>query len=382
MSAEAQRESLLNAPALMFMSGVLLIAFWVLFPRQPAFRDPANLSAKDALSVAYLRVLVQSDPENAPLRLSFVQLLTEAGMIDEAATAIAPLQHAPESNLTYEVRLADLRLTLQQLYRRPAPDIEASLRTRISQLVPSLLHIARNDRELNQVVASAEQFGEPSLLAETFEQLIVLKNETHEKKLRWLVFAAKQRIAADQPRLAARNFMKAFKIQENPQGKLELAKSALRAYLQAGLNQEAQKEEALNVAIRVHERVGADTELLLLGANIAEPLADHVHALAWLEQAGERLPAIRCLRNVSCASRYRWACLPIPFQEPPNCASTWHPAVIATACSLKSMIGTVIRTRPSKCVVFCTREGRPRGGGSRFRIGPGKTGQQCSRSVA
>ncbi len=272
------------------MSGVLLIAFWVLFPRQPAFRDPANLSAKDALSVAYLRVLVQSDPENAPLRLSFVQLLTEAGMIDEAATAIAPLQHAPESNLTYEVRLADLRLTLQQLYRRPAPDIEASLRTRISQLVPSLLHIARNDRELNQVVASAEQFGEPSLLAETFEQLIVLKNETHDKKLRWLVFAARQRIAADQPRLAARNFMKAFKIEENPQGKLELAKSALRAYLQAGLNQEAQKEEALNVAIRVHERVEADTELLLLGANIAEPLADHMHALAWLEQAGERLP--------------------------------------------------------------------------------------------
>ena len=177
MSAEAQRESLLNAPALMFMSGVLLIAFWVLFPRQPAFRDPANLSAKDALSVAYLRVLVQSDPENAPLRLSFVQLLTEAGMIDEAATAIAPLQHAPESSLTYEVRLADLRLTLQQLYRRPAPDIEASLRTRISQLVPSLLHIARNDRELSQVVASAEQFGEPSLLAETFEQLIVLKTK-------------------------------------------------------------------------------------------------------------------------------------------------------------------------------------------------------------
>ena len=97
LSVEAQRESLLNAPALMFMSAVLLIAFWVLFPRQPAFRDPANLSAKDALSVAYLRVLVQSDPDNAPLRLSFVQLLTDAGMTDEADTAIAPLRHAPES---------------------------------------------------------------------------------------------------------------------------------------------------------------------------------------------------------------------------------------------------------------------------------------------
>ena len=66
-----------------------------------------------------------------------------------------------ESSLTYEVRLANLRLTLQQAYRRPVPDIEASLRTRIPppQLVPSLLHIARNDKELNQVVASASSLA-------------------------------------------------------------------------------------------------------------------------------------------------------------------------------------------------------------------------------
>ena len=38
LSAEAQRESLLNASALMFTSGVLLIAFWLSFPRQPAFQ--------------------------------------------------------------------------------------------------------------------------------------------------------------------------------------------------------------------------------------------------------------------------------------------------------------------------------------------------------
>src|SRR5690348_1944323 len=171
LGVEAQRESLLNAPALLFMSAVLLIAFWILFPRQPAFRDPANLSAKDALSVAYLRVLVQSDPKNAPLRLSFVQLLTEADMLDEAAAAIAPLQTASSSTLTYEIRLTDLRLALQQLYRRPESQIEQALRIRIAELVPSLLHIARDDKELSQVVSLAEQFGEPGLLAETFEHL-------------------------------------------------------------------------------------------------------------------------------------------------------------------------------------------------------------------
>lgn len=285
MRVEAQRESLLNAPALMFMSAVLLIAFWVLFPRQPAFRDPSNLSAKDALSVAYLRVLVQSDPNNAPLRLSFVQLLTDAGILEEADTAIAPLRNAPESRLTYEIRLADLKLSLQQLYRHPPGDVEASLRAHVAALVPSLLRIARNDNELERVVAYAEQFGEPSVLAETFEQLLVLRNETDERKSRWLVFAAKERMAAGQPELAARNLLKAFTFERMASKKMEIAKSCLQAYLQAGIDQ-----EALKAAMLINDSIEGDSGLLTLAANIAEPLADQEHALAWLEEASLFLP--------------------------------------------------------------------------------------------
>lgn len=295
MSVETQRESLLNAPALMFMSAVVLIAFWVLFPRQPAFRDPANLSAKDALSVAYLRVLVQSDPGNVPLRLSFVQVLTEAGMTDEAVLAMYPLKRAPESRLTFEIRLAELKLALQQLYRHPARDVEASLRARIAELVPSLLRIADSDRELNQVVSLAEQFGEPSVLAGTFEQLVAMRDETDRTKSRWLVFAATQRIAAAQPRLAARNLCQAVVLERMEKKKTELAKSCLSAYLQAGVDR-----EALKAAVKVMGGVGSsgrpggikgDAQLLLLAADIAEPLADREHALAWLEQASLFLPA-------------------------------------------------------------------------------------------
>ncbi len=291
MSVETRRESLLNAPALMFMSAVLLVAFWVLFPRQPAFRDPANLSANDALSVAYLRVLVQSDPNNVPLRLSFVQVLTEAGMTDEAVLAFDPLQQAPESSLTYEIRLAELKLSLQQLYRHPAKDVEAALRKRIAELVPALLRIADNDNRLNLVVTLAEQFGEPTVLAETFEQLLVMRNETSERKLRWLVFAAKQRMAAAQPRLAARNLCQAFLLERTPKKKTEIAKSCLRAYLQAGVDQEALKAavQVLGTSASASSLKG-DAELLLLAANIAEPLDDREHALAWLEESSRLLP--------------------------------------------------------------------------------------------
>ena len=275
----------------MFMSAVLLVAFWVLFPRQPAFRDPANLSANDALSVAYLRVLVQSDPNNVPLRLSFVQVLTEAGMTDEAVLAFDPLQQAPESGLTYEIRLAELKLSLQQLYRHPAKDVESALRKRIAELVPALLRIADSDNRLNLVVKLAEQFGEPTVLAETFEQLLVMRNETSERKSRWLVFAAKQRMAAAQPRLAARNLCQAFLLERAPKKKTEIAKSCLRAYLQAGIDQEALKAavKVLGTSVSASSLRG-DAELLLLAANIAEPLDDREHALAWLEESSRLLP--------------------------------------------------------------------------------------------
>lgn len=283
MSAEIRRESLLNPPALMFMSAIVLIAFWVLFPRQPAFRDPANLSAKDALSVAYLRVLVQSDPRNAPLRLSFVQVLTEAGMLDEADSILFPLLRAPESGLMYEIRMAELKLSLQQLYGNPPPDIETSLRARIAGLVPSLLRIADNDKELSQVVALAEQFGEPRVLAQTFEQLAVMQEESADTRARWLAFAANQRIAAAQPRLAAQNFCKVLSLERKAGKKAEMARSCLRAYLQAGID-----EEAFKAAKQVLAGFGSgprDAGLLLLAADIAQPLEHREEALAWLEEA-------------------------------------------------------------------------------------------------
>jgi len=283
----------------MFMSVVLLIAFWVLFPRQPAFRDPSNLSAKDALSVAYLRVLVQSDPNNAPLRLSLVQVLTEAGLTEEAVEAIEPLKRAPRPDLAYEIGMAELKLSLQQLYRHPPQDAERMLRGRIAELIPSLLHMAADGRELTQVVTLAEQFAEPAVLAETFEQLLVIRNETDERKSNWLIFAAKQRIAAAQPRLAARDLFKAFALERSLKSKRETAKSGLRAYLQAGID-----SEALKAAVRALDalgaendvgRNGADAELLLLAASIAEPLADNAHALAWLKEAGALLPNDKAL---------------------------------------------------------------------------------------
>lgn len=279
------REKLLNAPALLIMGAVIVVALWVLFPRQPAFRNPANLSAKDALSVAYLRVLVQSDSDNAPLRLSLVQVLTEAGLLDEARGVIEPLQLIEREPLRFEIRLADLKLSLQQLYRRPSEERQQTLRQQIADLISRLLLTAPNESALDQVATLAEQFGEPQVLAQTFEHLAITVPAEPARKASWWRLAGRHYLAANAPKHAAQSYAGAFLLEPSSELKQTLAKNTLRALLQAGLD-----ENALALTLRIMAGVTPDTELYQLAADIAEPLGDEQNALRWLTAVHQAVP--------------------------------------------------------------------------------------------
>ena len=285
MNAVESRQKLLNAPALFIMSAVIVVALWVLFPRQPAFRNPANLSAKDALSVAYLRVLVQSDPDNAPLRLSLVQLLTDAGLLDEATQVIQPLNDFPHEKIAFETQLADLKLSLQLLYRRPPEAEEIKLRQHIAPLIGRLLIQAPDDIKLNEVAEFAQQFGEPAVLASTYETLALDYQSSQVRKASWLRLAGTQHLAANAPERAAISFTKAFDLELNETIRAELAESIMHAWLQAGVN-----EVALQTTQRIMGMVSPNERLLSLAADIAQPMEDELSALQWLIQLSEFQP--------------------------------------------------------------------------------------------
>lgn len=293
MNAVEPRQKLLNAPALLIMSAVIVVALWVLFPRQPAFRNPANLTAKDALSVAYLRVLVQSDPDNAPLRLSLVQLLTDAGLLEEALQVIKPLNDFPHQKLAFETQLADLKLSLQLLYRRPALDEENTLRQHIAPLINRLLIQAPDENKLNEVALLAQQFGEPAVLASTYETLALDAQSNPVRKASWLRLAGIQHLAANAPKKAALAFTRAFDAELNESVRDELAESIMQAWLQAGVN-----DIALQTSLRIMAVVNVNDRMLALAADIAQPMGDEIHALKWLLELSKTQP-----ENVDLAER-------------------------------------------------------------------------------
>ena len=279
------REALLNGPALLMMSAVVAVALFVLFPRQPAFRDPQNLRASDALSIAYLRVLVRSDPDNIPLRLSFVQLLTEAGNHDEASTALAPLLTLPPTSYAFEIALARLRLQLQQLFRAPDSERAPLLRTAIQNGFHSALPLAVNEREQDALLVEARKFGEPGVLAALYETLLARIDVQGPRRGQLLAETAQLHLAANQPGIAAQRWHEAFFLLTAAEPKRAAALAAMQAYLAAG-----ETTRALGSAKQFLSAQETDPRLLALAADIAQQNGDDAQARDWLYRLRAQQP--------------------------------------------------------------------------------------------
>ncbi len=271
------REALLNAPALLIMTAIVAVALYVLFPRQPAFRDPQNLRATDALSIAYLRVLVRSDPDNVPLRLSFVHLLTEAGANDEARAALAPLRALPDGSHAFEIALAEVRLNLQTLFLDPDAETAAELRQQLGAGFDRALRLAQSTAEQDALLTEAHKFGEPRALAALYEQLLARPENNGVRRGRLLTEIGRLHLAANEPHKAAQNFHHAVVLLTDKRAQRDTMLQALHAYLAAG-----DTGEALTAARQFVARLPADAELLLLAADIAQQNGDDAGARDYL----------------------------------------------------------------------------------------------------
>ena len=107
------RESFFSLPALVLMGALIALALYLLFPRQAVFENPDYLETPDALSIAYLEVLLRSDSDNTPLRLSLARALGTTGQLERADQVMAPLmaqQTVPEEAFAYYLELQTQRL--------------------------------------------------------------------------------------------------------------------------------------------------------------------------------------------------------------------------------------------------------------------------------
>lgn len=124
-----RREKFFNLPSLLVIGALVSLALFILFPRQAAFEDINYLENPDALSIAYLRVLVRADPDNAALRINLGRMLRRTGQSEAARRALEPL--LGQENIPSLAMEEYLKLLEQRVYAATSEEIRDEARRRL-----------------------------------------------------------------------------------------------------------------------------------------------------------------------------------------------------------------------------------------------------------
>lgn len=123
------REQFFSVPSLLVMGALMAFVLYMLFPRQAIFEDSNYLDNPDGLSIAYLDVLLQSDPDNNALRMNFARMLGQVGQIRRAEQVLAPLlATSPVPPMAFDNYL---HLLAQQQFSLPAGPDRDALQTKL-----------------------------------------------------------------------------------------------------------------------------------------------------------------------------------------------------------------------------------------------------------
>ena len=114
-----KRERLIHPVGLLVLAGVITLILYVMFPRETVFTTSDALDRPDALSIAYLRVLLRSDPDNSEVRLHLIRL---TGQYREALALMGPLLDDPKLGTSPDVFGEYINLLAQDMFSRTQPD--------------------------------------------------------------------------------------------------------------------------------------------------------------------------------------------------------------------------------------------------------------------
>lgn len=286
VNKENERERLIHPLALFTIVTVLAVVLYLLFPQKAVFEDRLYLEKPDAVSIAYLQVLLQSSPGNSELRLILVHQLTKLGRIKEARVLIIPLlenyslsddqSDASMAINTYQEYLQLLIVELQMASEKNLPQAKLTL-------AAASVNILKYDWSLQEKISLFE-LVKPHLSELTKVKIIVdllgvisPENQKYQLQLRYdLAGAYSETGRVDE---ALDIFSEIFKVDSSPELKKEIALSWIRAALASS------QVYSANLATKdIIAEFPIDIELLKLAENIALQSNDPHAAARWLEK--------------------------------------------------------------------------------------------------
>lgn len=275
------REHLVNVPALISMVVVISLTLALLFPREAFFSDPTYVSSPDAISIAYLELLLKSDPSNTELRLSLARQLYVTGQLKRAAKIISLLLIDTPAKFRGRIYNLNIKLIAQQYFASKGK-IRRILFSRLQTAFHQASQAASTLAELKAVYKMASRWAAPTT------QMFIIKNiiqlaSIPRQKVSWMLKAANLSLAQNHLANATNWLERAYNNSTSSNNKSQLATWLLKTLLATGNPSKALQKTPYYIRQNPHSRT-----LLQLAISIARQTGRTDLQDRWLSE-GTRL---------------------------------------------------------------------------------------------
>jgi predicted Zn-dependent protease len=262
-----KHQKIVGLKIIMLFGATLLVAFGLLFQKEEKLKATFELVQPDRISILYLQLLVNMDPDDGSLRLALARQHAEIGDANEAQQILEPLlkQHGSE---VIEGKLLSLELNLNNYFAKTPSDSSKAndlitLKNKIGEIADENITIS----QFPEVIKRSLELGRPELAAKLYEHWADIDVSQHFDHIqdagRWYVAAGMPLTAAEKYRLAcesannseqARKFaLLAIKAMQAAD-KTPLALAFTKEYLQNNPNDEILIDEAIRLSLASNDQ--------------------------------------------------------------------------------------------------------------------------------
>jgi predicted Zn-dependent protease len=267
------RTKVIRLSGIFLLVATLIATLTFLFQYQHDLAIRIKTEPANRISVIYLRLLIQMQPQDNTLRIELAQKLRDLGRWDEAHETLQPmLSHNGQIN--WPAWLLSTEIQTGKLFAMNENDPQRlTLIHTLGDEIAALSTTEIPDAHLEELAKLSLGLARPDVAADLYDRLAV---KDAARRPEWLAMAGQWRLASNSPQKAGQTYNEASMIATDPIAARQYAIKALEAYRAAN-----DDKTTLSLASAYVARFPDSRQLLDCAIEIARAQASQGKALEW-----------------------------------------------------------------------------------------------------
>lgn len=256
-----RRERVFDHTSMILIVVVLAALLVWLFPQQSVYRKRLPASEIDAVSIAYLQVLLQSAPRDVELRINLIDQMIQTGQFKPALNRLEELDALNQDAISGISKMLRIRILAQLVYAAESADEgEQPYLQQLNRLMLDLASHKQSPQDRQHIIDIALALGRTKLAAQQYQ---VLAEQVPERRVEYLSSAIKWYQASEDHRSVAETYV-ALSNTDNAHQQRTYIRKAVDSYQML-----SDTESALAIYASYLKKNPADGDLLLAAARLA-----------------------------------------------------------------------------------------------------------------